>query len=335
LPRIFISYRRDDSQAQVGRLYGELRDHFGKHAIYRDIDSMKPGEQFADRIERELRSAAAVVAVIGDTWLDVTDAEGNRRLEMPNDYVRQEIATALREGKPLIPLLVNGAQMPRPERLPEELAPLVTRNALELVDRWWKWGMRDLFEALEAIVGAPASDIEAGDHEREESKAEDLEAERQRFRRAGAVREFLASHSVAHEEKHIKRLLELRRDEPLLAALTAEKPDIHWRVSGPLVATPTRLIYLVEVPPLLRIKTFEYEYRRLARVTLKRGKKREDSNLLVRVDVLTFDIELYSGESTQFRMYPGWEEDAVVIANVIHTRTEDGVVTIELTSRRG
>ncbi len=194
--------RRDDAPAQAGRLYNELADHFGKYAVYRDVDSMKPGVDFVDRIERELRSSAVVVAMIGESWLDITDASGRRRLDLPNDYVRLELATAVRQGKPVIPLLVNRARMPGADELPEDLAPLARRNALELADQYWKWGIRELLEALEEIVGAPEQQVvdsaEQSSPRRKDAKAaEDLEAEPKRFRREGAVREFLASRGIA------------------------------------------------------------------------------------------------------------------------------------------
>ncbi len=105
---------------------------------------------------------------------------------------------------------------------------------------------------------------------------------------------------------------------------------VVWRPFGLLVATPTRLIYLIEVPPLLRVKAFEYPFERVAHVALERGKEREESNLLVRVDVPLLRLQMYSGESTQFRMYERWHDQALSILNVIHSRTEDGVVDLYL-----
>jgi hypothetical protein len=333
MPRIFISYRRDDSPAQAGRLYGELRDHFGKHAVYRDIDSMKPGDEFVDRIERELRSAAAVIAVIGDTWLNVDEPHGRRRLDMPNDYVRREIATALSQGKPVIPLLVNGAPMPGPDQLPEDIAPLALRNALELVDRYWKWGIRDLFEALEEIVGAPELDL--GDGEREQARGdgakagEDLEAERIRFRRTEVVSQFLAERGVRPEDSVMAQLLKVRRDEPLLEALDAEIADWYMQVPSPLVATPTRLIYVVQA---VRLKTYEYPYERLAKVSLTVGKGWDDSDLrtlIKRYDILLLGLQMYSGEPARFRLRHWRRDNVLSLLSAIHSRTEDGVVDLE------
>jgi hypothetical protein len=332
LPRIFISYRRDDSPAQAGRLYGELRDHFGKHAVYRDVDSMKPGEQFVDRIERELRSAAAVVAVIGDSWLDVRDAHGTRRLEMPDDYVRRELATALQVGKPVIPLLVNGAQMPAAARLPEDLAPLASRNALELVDRYWKWGLRDLVEALEEIVGAPERDPAGQDQARrdEVERAKELEAERARFRRTGLVNEFLVERGINAEESVIARLLKVRNDEPLLAAIAAEPADWYMQpLNMPLVATPTRLIYVVQG---FRLKAHEYPYERLAKARLGLGKGWDDAqltSLVKKYDILTLSLTLYSGEPANYRIRHWTRENVLSLMSAIHSHTEDGVVDLD------
>jgi hypothetical protein len=90
--------------------YDDLKAHFGKHAVYRDVESMRPGIDWLARIKGELVSAAAVVAVIGESWSESVDEEGRRRLDLPGDYVRFELASALAAWKPVIPVLVAGAR---------------------------------------------------------------------------------------------------------------------------------------------------------------------------------------------------------------------------------
>ena len=94
-PKILISYRREDSAAYAGRLADRLREHFGRDNVFVDIDTIRPGDDFVEVIERSLGSCTAVVALIGRSWLDLKDAAGQRRLDGTADYVRMEIAKAL------------------------------------------------------------------------------------------------------------------------------------------------------------------------------------------------------------------------------------------------
>lgn len=347
MPRIFISYRRNDSPAQAGRLYDELRGHFGRHSVYRDIDSMKPGIDFVDRIERELRSAAAVVAVIGGSWVDATDSKGRRRLELADDYVRFELAAALKAAKPVIPVLVDGAEMPHRDALPADLAPLASQNALELVDRYWKWGIRELIEALEQIVGVPEQGPKSAERGRnaDATAADELEAERKRFQTVNAVAQFLGERHIDVEQfsDHVARLLEVRNDEPLLEALVAAKPDMkdlsgrgpfqlgESVTPGLLVATPTRLLYIVQA---WKLKTFEYPYERLVRVGIEQGRWRDDLLIPRWYEVLVMRLVLYSGESTAFRVRAdSWRERALSLLDVMHSRTENGIVHLEVSAR--
>lgn len=128
---IFISYRRDDSRGDTGRLYDRLKDNFSKEELFRDIDTIAPGEQFQDVLDDTLAKCDALLAVIGNKWLNARRG-GKRRLENPQDYVRCEIVTALKRGVPIIPVLVGDASMPRQEDLPRDLASLAAIQAAVL-----------------------------------------------------------------------------------------------------------------------------------------------------------------------------------------------------------
>jgi formylglycine-generating enzyme required for sulfatase activity len=134
MPAIFISYRREDSIAYSGRLYDRLTAEFGKGQVFMDIDSMDPGSDFVDVIERTVAACDAVLVVIGKQWLSASDAQGRPRIENPEDFVRLEVGTALSRKVRVVPVLVGGAQMPRPDQLPAALAGLSRRNALDLPD---------------------------------------------------------------------------------------------------------------------------------------------------------------------------------------------------------
>src|SRR3954454_18329783 len=106
---IFISYRREDSIAYAGRLYDRLQAHFGDEQVFMDIDTLRPGEDFVEAIQRTVASCDALVAVIGRSWLMAQDQKGQRRLDDPEDFVRLEIAAALERGIRVIPALVGNA----------------------------------------------------------------------------------------------------------------------------------------------------------------------------------------------------------------------------------
>jgi hypothetical protein len=150
---IFISYRRDESAGYAGRIGDSFQEHFGEEMVFRDVDSLEPGLDFAEAIERAVGSCEVLVAVIGKNWLTAEDAAGRRRLENASDYVRTEITAALQRDIRVVPLLVQGAAMPSADELPDDLAPLSRRNAFELHDTSWRDDVRRLTNALENAMG--------------------------------------------------------------------------------------------------------------------------------------------------------------------------------------
>src|SRR5215510_7477268 len=152
-PRIFISYRRDDSSGFVRALLTPLEDRFGNDQIFKDTDNIPPGQDFVKFIQRELESCSVLLAIIGRQWLTLVDKRTQKpKLENPNDFVRLEIATGLKNEHVLvIPVLVAGATMPSEEDLPEDLAALARRNALELSDSRWKTDIERLIRAVEQV----------------------------------------------------------------------------------------------------------------------------------------------------------------------------------------
>jgi len=125
---IFISYRREDSQALAGRLFDRLAHHYGKETVFRDIDAIDPGAEFAKVIAERIGACDALVALIGERWLDAKDTAGQRRLDLPRDFVRAEISEALAQQKLVIPALIEGAPMPMREALPPDLATLTEQR---------------------------------------------------------------------------------------------------------------------------------------------------------------------------------------------------------------
>jgi TIR domain len=114
--QIFISYRRDDASYPAGRLYDRICTHFPQSRIFMDVD-MDLGINFVEEIEKNVGCCGVLIAVMGKHWLTASDREGRRRLDHPKDYVRLEIATALKRGIRVIPVLVEGASMPEFDQL--------------------------------------------------------------------------------------------------------------------------------------------------------------------------------------------------------------------------
>lgn len=158
MPGILVSYRREDSAAYAGRLADRLRQHFGRDNVFIDIDTIRPGQDFADVIEKSVSSCDALVAVIGKAWATSTDALGRRRLDREDDFTRMEIATALDREIPVIPTLVGGATMPAPNELPNSLSKLTRRQALEISDIRFH---EDVDRLIEALSDAPVPSLTA------------------------------------------------------------------------------------------------------------------------------------------------------------------------------
>jgi hypothetical protein len=152
---IFISYRRDDSAGFAGRLYDRLVSRYGTDRLFMDIDTIRPGHDFAEDITAALSGSAVCLVLIGRRWESITLPDGKRRLEDPTDFVRLEVAAAIREGLTVIPVLVEGALPPSPASLPEELRALSRRQAIELSNERWNYDVGRLVLALDEILARP------------------------------------------------------------------------------------------------------------------------------------------------------------------------------------
>jgi TIR domain/BON domain len=151
--RVLISYRREDSAGQAGRLYDMLAEHFGRERVFMDVATIGPGDDFAAVIRTAVMSADVVIALIGRNWLGVTTPGVGRRLDDPNDFVKLEITSALERGIRVVPVLVQDAVMPGPNELPAALTSLAGRNAVEVRDRHFRRDVLALIEALEGRKG--------------------------------------------------------------------------------------------------------------------------------------------------------------------------------------
>ena len=131
---IFISYRREDSVGHAGRIFDRLAEQLGRDQVCRDIDSLPPGEDFVLAIKQIVERSDVLLALIGPRWITATDDEGHWRLANEDDPVRLEIVTALQNNVRVVPVLLQGARMPKAKDLPGDLASLAHKNAVEIRD---------------------------------------------------------------------------------------------------------------------------------------------------------------------------------------------------------
>ena len=156
---VFLNYRRGDSEGQARALFVELTRLLGKDSVFMDVDSIALGRDFRTILQERLGSCDVMVSLIGPDWLDAADPAGNRRLESPTDFVRQEIAAALKRNIPVIPVLVQGARMPESDRLPDDLRDLPYRNGFELGHSTWESDVAEMVRRLGLQEQRPTASI--------------------------------------------------------------------------------------------------------------------------------------------------------------------------------
>ena len=150
---VFISYRRTDSIHITDRIYDHLKSHFGKTKIFKDVDNIPLGLDFGQVIDEAVGSCRVLIAIIGKDWLDIKNEQG-RRLHNPTDFVRIEIESALRQGIPLIPVLVDDAQMPLERDLPTTLQGLTDHNGIKIrPDPDFQNDMKRLTNGIKSLSG--------------------------------------------------------------------------------------------------------------------------------------------------------------------------------------
>ena len=156
-PRITISYRREDSGIITGRIFDRLANHYGKNAVFRDIDNIPAGVDFRERIDETLDQSDVVLAIVGPRWIG--SHSGHHRLSEPSDPVRVEVEAALQKRKPLVPVLVLNAHMPTVEQLPSSLHDFAYRNAVTIdAEQDFDVHMSRLIRSIDRIAKKTATD---------------------------------------------------------------------------------------------------------------------------------------------------------------------------------
>lgn len=151
---IFISYRRDDSAGYAGRIHDRLSGAFGPERTFMDVDNIPIGVNFVDALSSEVAKCDVLLALIGRRWLDAADEDGARRLDDPADFVRIEIEAALQRGIPVVPVLVDGASVPRADALPQTMAELAFRNGVDVRHGSFNGDVSKLIRGIQALPTA-------------------------------------------------------------------------------------------------------------------------------------------------------------------------------------
>lgn len=150
---IFVSYRVKDTQLATGRLTDALKQYIDEGRIFMDIDKIEPGYDFTQVISKYLDSSEIMLAIIGPDWMAHNPEKNSYRIHDPNDWVRKEVASALKRNIRVIPVLIDGAEMPSDEQLPDDLKPLLLRQAFEISNKRWKYDSEQLINTLLKNLG--------------------------------------------------------------------------------------------------------------------------------------------------------------------------------------
>ena len=154
-PKVFISYRRSESGGHAGRLYDAMAARFGERNVFMDV-ALQPGVDFVERITAAVSACHVLLVVMGPDWARAAPGAARPRIADPDDFVRLEVATALRRSDvTVIPVLVEEAEMPNRDALPEDLRALTRRNAVELSDVRWRSDVGRLLGVMETLLADP------------------------------------------------------------------------------------------------------------------------------------------------------------------------------------
>jgi hypothetical protein len=150
---IFISYRHKDTQGEASRLADDLREALPGVQIFRDVETIAPGEDFVVALERALADCSVMLVLIGPVWLEARDAQGRRKIDDANDWTRLEVATGLKRNVRVIPVTCRDASLPGTDELPDDIRDLRRRQAFQLDNDRWRYDFEQLVDKLAQSEG--------------------------------------------------------------------------------------------------------------------------------------------------------------------------------------
>jgi formylglycine-generating enzyme required for sulfatase activity len=166
MPRVFLSYRREDSAYAAQGIFKELETAYGSDSVFMDVHSIPFALDFRQQLIEAVSHCELFVAIIGTKWLTATLDGGRRCLDDSRDYVRIEIEAAFEGGMTVLPVLVDSATMPGEELLPHSLRDLAYLNAFELPpDRSFHEKLKQIVEVIENCVSSGQTNRQRVDSE--------------------------------------------------------------------------------------------------------------------------------------------------------------------------
>jgi TIR domain len=143
--KIFINYRRNDERAVAARVRDRLAGVFGNTNVFMDVDNLMAGQRFDKELEKALAETDIFIAVIGPHWMELF---AERQAASERDYVREEIAEALKRGIVVIPALIERTALPRADGLPEDIRELVLHQKHDVTHEHFGRDIAGLVEAI-------------------------------------------------------------------------------------------------------------------------------------------------------------------------------------------
>jgi len=156
MAKILLSYRRSDSAAIAGRIFDRLIGRYGHDSVFIDVDNIPFGTDFREHIRETLVTGDLLLAIVGPQWLGVR-ADGQSRIRHDTDPVRIEIETALQARIPIIPVLIDGTEMPQPGDVPHTIERFCYLNAAPIESgRDFHHHVDRLIKAIEQVLAIKA-----------------------------------------------------------------------------------------------------------------------------------------------------------------------------------
>lgn len=150
--KIFINYRRDDVPGDARGVRDALAARFGKSSVFMDVDNLIMGQRFDIELNKALDQCELFLAIIGPRWLDLFKA---RSVSRERDYVRAEIAEAIKRRIPVVPIRVGREgsmpRLPEPEDLPADIRELVLYQKHDVAHERFGRDMEELNRAIAAL----------------------------------------------------------------------------------------------------------------------------------------------------------------------------------------
>jgi len=157
--KIFINYRRGDVRSDAARIRDRLAAVFGAKNVFMDVENLVAGQRFDMALNKELAQCDVLLAMIGPRWLDLLK---ERQGSGEGDFVREEIAAALKRAIPVIPILIDRTPLPSGDQLPEDLRNLVMHHKHDISHEHFSREVEDLIAAIKTVSPKGADDSGSG-----------------------------------------------------------------------------------------------------------------------------------------------------------------------------